>query len=161
MCVHYNQYVLDCVCYVLSYILRRSLFTKIWLPPPRKVKHSYISKSRILYRKQVANGPPSPVMHVTCTVKCNVRWSLCMSWRRRGEWRQSFIYFKPLHNIVVKSQLYALAASSPRKKHPLPVEYKDSWAPEPVWTLWRRGKIFRAPSGNQPTRLPLYRLNCL
>jgi hypothetical protein len=35
----------------------------------------------------------------------------------------------------------------PGKLSPLPTGYEDGWAPEPVWTLWRREKSL-VPGGN-------------
>jgi len=37
---------------------------------------------------------------------------------------------------------------TPKERAPVPIAYKAGWAPEPLWTWWRRQK-FPAPTGNQ------------
>jgi hypothetical protein len=31
----------------------------------------------------------------------------------------------------------------PRNRTPVPISREDEWAPEPVWTLWRKEKSLR------------------
>jgi hypothetical protein len=40
----------------------------------------------------------------------------------------------------VSGQLHAQATLSPEKQPPVPMGYEAGWAPEPVWTTWRREK---------------------
>ena len=40
-----------------------------------------------------------------------------------------------------------LATLLPVKKAPVPIEQEVGWAPEPVWTFWRRQKSL-VPAGN-------------
>jgi hypothetical protein len=49
--------------------------------------------------------------------------------------------------MMVSGQLYAPAALLQGKKLLVPIVYEAEWAPEPVWTRWRREK-FPAPAGN-------------
>jgi hypothetical protein len=49
--------------------------------------------------------------------------------------------------MEMSCQLHAPAALPPGNEAPAPIEQKAGWAPEPVWTLWRREKSL-APAGN-------------
>jgi hypothetical protein len=49
--------------------------------------------------------------------------------------------------MEVSCQLHALASSRPGKEPQVPILFKVGWAPEPVWTLWRREKSY--PCGNR------------
>jgi hypothetical protein len=40
----------------------------------------------------------------------------------------------------VTGQLHAPAALPPGKEPPVPILWEAGWAPEPVWTLWRKQK---------------------
>jgi hypothetical protein len=40
--------------------------------------------------------------------------------------------------MEVNDQLHDPAALTPEKELPVPIEYEAGWAPEPVWTQWRR-----------------------
>jgi hypothetical protein len=42
--------------------------------------------------------------------------------------------------MEVSGQLHAPAALTPGQEPPAPNVYEAGWAPEPVWTLWRREK---------------------
>jgi len=42
--------------------------------------------------------------------------------------------------MVVSGQIVATAALPPGKGHPLSIEWEASWAPESLWTKWRREK---------------------
>jgi hypothetical protein len=42
--------------------------------------------------------------------------------------------------MEVNGQLQAIAALTPGIGLPVPIGEEAGWAPEPVWTLWRRGK---------------------
>jgi hypothetical protein len=56
--------------------------------------------------------------------------------------------------MEVSGQLYVPAALPPKKEHLLSIGQEAGWAPEPVWTLWRRDKSL-APAGNRtPAVLP-------
>jgi hypothetical protein len=48
------------------------------------------------------------------------------------------------HYMEPSGQLQAPAALPPDKLPPLPIGYDDGWAPELVWTLWRKDKISHA-----------------
>jgi len=49
--------------------------------------------------------------------------------------------------MALRGQLHALAALPQVKMHTVPFRQEAEWAPEPVWTRWRREKI-PAPGGN-------------
>jgi hypothetical protein len=42
--------------------------------------------------------------------------------------------------MEVSGQLHAPAALLPMNQLSVPIGYEAEWAPEPVWTLWRREK---------------------
>jgi hypothetical protein len=48
----------------------------------------------------------------------------------------------------VSGQLHAPAALPPGKVHPPPIGQEAGWAPEPVWTLWRREKSYTCQEWN-------------
>jgi hypothetical protein len=48
------------------------------------------------------------------------------------------IFSLPRHYLQVSGQLHAPAASPPEKEPPVPIVWEAGWAPEPVWTTWRR-----------------------
>jgi len=39
-------------------------------------------------------------------------------------------------------------ALPPGKEHPVPTGEEAGWAPEPIWTWWRRENPITAPDGN-------------
>jgi hypothetical protein len=43
--------------------------------------------------------------------------------------------------MEVSGQLCAPGRFIPRERVPVPTEKKDEWAPDLVWTLWRREKF--------------------
>jgi hypothetical protein len=53
--------------------------------------------------------------------------------------------------MKVSGQLYVPASLPPEKDAPVPIGYEAGWAPEPVWTLWRRENYFlRRDSNSEP-----------
>jgi hypothetical protein len=42
--------------------------------------------------------------------------------------------------MEVSGQFHAPATLPPGKEPPVTIGYEAGWAPEPVWTLWRREK---------------------
>jgi hypothetical protein len=67
--------------------------------------------------------------------------------------------------LRVSGQHYAFAAISSGKEPPVPLAQEAGWAPEVVWTLWRREKYLAASRleprhlGNPARSLPMYRLS--
>jgi hypothetical protein len=57
--------------------------------------------------------------------------------------------------VEASGQLHALAALPPVKDRPVPTGQEAGWAPNPVWSLWRREQTL-APTVN---RTPVYRLS--
>ena len=49
-------------------------------------------------------------------------------------------------------QPHASAALLTRKEPPAPIEKEARWAPEPVWTFWRK-QIFARAESRDPDRL--------
>jgi hypothetical protein len=51
-------------------------------------------------------------------------------------------------------QLHTPAASALVKQRLVPIGYEAGWAPEPVWTLWRREKSYlcRDTNPDRPAR---------
>jgi hypothetical protein len=54
--------------------------------------------------------------------------------RHMREWTFSW----PRHYLEVSGQLHTPAALPPGKEPPVPIREEIGWAPEPVWTTWRR-----------------------
>jgi hypothetical protein len=50
--------------------------------------------------------------------------------------------------MEVSRQLHTPATLPPGKEHPVPIAQEAGWAPDPVWTLWRR-ENFPTPVGNR------------
>jgi len=51
----------------------------------------------------------------------------------------------------VSGQIYAPAALFSVNEPSVPVEQEAGWAPQPVWTLWRRENLYRScEHGNEP-----------
>jgi hypothetical protein len=44
-------------------------------------------------------------------------------------------------------------AAVPRERTPVPIEQLAGWAPEPVWTIWRREKCIASAEIRTPDRL--------
>jgi hypothetical protein len=57
-------------------------------------------------------------------------------WRRMGEWKYSSAL-----DGGISSQLNAPDALLQWKEQKLPIGYEVGWAPQPVWTLWRRENL--------------------
>jgi hypothetical protein len=55
-----------------------------------------------------------------------------------GEWVNRSTFSWPRHHLEMSSQVYAPAALPPKKEPPVPIGWEVGWAPEPVWTTWRR-----------------------
>jgi hypothetical protein len=55
-----------------------------------------------------------------------------------GEWMYRSMYSWPRLYLEVSGQLNAPAALPPRNEHPVLIWYEAGWAPESVWTPWRR-----------------------
>jgi hypothetical protein len=45
----------------------------------------------------------------------------------------------------MSGKLHAQAALPQRQESPVPIGQEDGWAPEPIWTPWRRENL--APTG--------------
>jgi hypothetical protein len=65
-----------------------------------------------------------------------------MPWRHVGEWRYSstFLDLGTVWRGVVS--LTPRPLYPPGKQPPIRIEYEACWAPEMVWTLWRREKSY-------------------
>jgi hypothetical protein len=59
----------------------------------------------------------------------------------------------------VSGQLHAPAALPPGKVPPVSIGYKAGWAPEPIWTLWRRAKLNNNNNNNNNSILVYLRAN--
>jgi hypothetical protein len=57
--------------------------------------------------------------------------------------------------LEVRGQLHASAALSPKKKLPETIVYEAEWAPEPIWTLWRRQKSLASAGIRAPVVKPV------
>jgi hypothetical protein len=55
-----------------------------------------------------------------------------------GEWMYRSTFSWPRHKLEVSGQLHAPAALPPGKQPPVSIGYEAEWAPEPVWTTWRK-----------------------
>jgi hypothetical protein len=62
--------------------------------------------------------------------------------------------------MEVSGLLHVLATLTPGKEPPIPIGYEARWAPELVWTLWRRKKIL-APSGNRTSTVEPIAIICI
>jgi hypothetical protein len=61
-----------------------------------------------------------------------------------GEWRYiSTILI--LDILWLSGRIHAPAALSPVKEPPVHIGQEAGWAPEPIWTLWRRKKFSTLP----------------
>jgi hypothetical protein len=54
------------------------------------------------------------------------------------EWMYRPTFSWPRKYLEVSRQLHAKAALPPEKDLPVPIGQEAGWAPEPVWTTWRR-----------------------
>jgi hypothetical protein len=55
-----------------------------------------------------------------------------------GKWMYKSIFPRPRHLFEVSGQLHVPAVLPPGKEPPVPIGYEAGWAPEPVWTMWRK-----------------------
>jgi hypothetical protein len=52
--------------------------------------------------------------------------------------------------MYVSCQLHSPTALSPEKESPIPIRWDAGWAPDPVWTLWKREKCIALAGNGTP-----------
>jgi hypothetical protein len=70
-------------------------------------------------------------------------------WRYRGGVKIKLHHSWPRHWVEVSGQLHAPAALSTWQKPPVLIRQEAGWAPQPIWTLWRREKSCTAEKRTQ------------
>jgi hypothetical protein len=71
--------------------------------------------------------------------KHKIKVSSYTQWPLIYLWRYSSIHSQPQHWMEVNEGRHMSATLCPGKESPVPIGYVVTWAPVPVWTLWRRG----------------------